>query len=102
MVGARRAFREVQADLSRSWARTSSLSAANGDGQTTKVANQIIGGLTIEGGGEALLFASKERAPIRLASVRRCGRICRLRIIEVQANAYLSSSISKPASRIAL
>jgi len=34
----------------------------NGDGQTTKVANQIIVALTIEAVGEALLFASKAGA----------------------------------------
>jgi len=38
------------------------LSAENGDGQTTKVANQIIVALTIEAVGEALLFASKAGA----------------------------------------
>src|SRR6266403_5058836 len=35
------------------------LVGGNGDGQTTKVANQIIVALTIEAVGEALLFASK-------------------------------------------
>lgn len=38
------------------------LVGANGDGQTTKVANQIIVALTIEAVGEALLFASKAGA----------------------------------------
>ena len=35
------------------------LVGGNGDGQTTKVANQIIVALNIEAVGEALLFASK-------------------------------------------
>ena len=35
---------------------------SNGDGQTCKVANQIIVALTIEAVGEALLFASKAGA----------------------------------------
>ena len=38
------------------------LVGGNGDGQTTKVANQIIVALTIEAVGEALLFASKGRS----------------------------------------
>src|SRR3979411_1459354 len=38
------------------------LVGGNGDGQTTKVANQIIVALTIEAVGEALLFASKAGA----------------------------------------
>jgi 2-hydroxy-3-oxopropionate reductase len=47
----------------------------NGDGQTAKVANQIIVALTIEAVGEALLFASKEL--IRQKSGRHShGRIC--------------------------
>ena len=44
----------------------------NGDGQTCKVANQIVVGLTIEAISEALLFASKAGAD--LAKVREaCG-----------------------------
>ncbi len=39
------------------------LVGGNGDGQTCKVANQIIVALTIEAVGEALLFASKAGAP---------------------------------------
>src|SRR6266571_2952066 len=38
------------------------LVGGNGDGQTTKVANQIIVALTIEAVGEALLFAAKAGA----------------------------------------
>jgi len=38
------------------------LVGGNGDGQTTKVANQIIVALTIEAIGEALLFAAKAAA----------------------------------------
>ena len=38
------------------------LVGGNGDGQTTKVANQIIVALTIEAVGEALVFASKAGA----------------------------------------
>jgi 2-hydroxy-3-oxopropionate reductase len=44
----------------------------NGDGQTAKVANQIIVALTIEAVGEALLFASKAGAD----PAGTHGRIC--------------------------
>ena len=43
---------------------------ANGDGQTCKVANQIIVALNIQAVAEALVFASQGRAPTR----PRCGR----------------------------
>ena len=42
--------------------KTITLVGGNGDGQTCKVANQIIVGLTIEAVAEALLFASKAGA----------------------------------------
>ena len=42
--------------------KTITLVGGNGDGQTTKVANQIIVALTIEAVGEALVFASKAGA----------------------------------------
>jgi 2-hydroxy-3-oxopropionate reductase len=48
--------------------RNVTLVGGNGDGQTTKVANQIVVALTIEAVGEALLFASKAGAdPARCA-----------------------------------
>ena len=43
------------------------LVGGNGDGQTCKVANQIIVALTIEAVGEALLFASKAGKDLNLA-----------------------------------
>jgi 2-hydroxy-3-oxopropionate reductase len=47
------------------------LVGGNGDGQTCKVANQIIVALTIEAVGEALLFASPRPAPTRPGCARR-------------------------------
>ena len=46
------------------------LVGGNGDGQTSKVANQIIVAFKIEAVGEALLFASKAGA-IRRGCARR-------------------------------
>ena len=55
------------------------LVGGNGDGQTAKVANQIIVALTIEAVGEALLFASKAGAD---PSQSTAGTDGRLRLVE--------------------
>src|SRR5260370_52063 len=59
--GPERAFAKVKPifDL---MGKNITLVGGNGDGQTTKVANQIIVALTIEAVGAALLFASRARA----------------------------------------
>src|SRR5207302_1277030 len=59
------------------------LVGANGDGQTTKVANQIIVALTIEAVGEALLFASKAGADPALVRQALMGGFASSRILEV-------------------
>ena len=59
------------------------LVGGNGDGQTAKIANQIIVALTIEAVGEALLFASKagaDPAKVRLALM---GGFASSRILEL-------------------
>ena len=53
------------------------LVGGNGDGQTTKVANQIIVALTIEAVGEALLFASKAGADPALVRLALMGGFAR-------------------------
>src|SRR5579864_8237815 len=55
----------------------------NGDGQTTKVANQIIVALTIEAVGEALLFASKAGADPAKVRQALMGGFASSRILEV-------------------
>ncbi len=52
------------------------LVGANGDGQTTKVANQIIVALTIQAVGEALLFASTRRRRSCAGAAGADGRLC--------------------------
>ena len=54
------------------------LVGGNGDGQTTKVANQIIVALTIEAVAEALLFASKAGADPARVRAGADGRVCLL------------------------
>ena len=77
------------------------LVGANGDGQTTKVANQIIVALTIAAVGEALLFASKAGADP--AKVRRAlmGGFAASRILEVHGERMVERKFD-PGFRIEL
>src|SRR6202158_5357809 len=59
------------------------LVGGNGDGQTTKVANQIIVALTIEAVGEALLFASKAGADPAKVRAALMGGFASSRILQV-------------------
>src|SRR5207248_582695 len=77
------------------------LVGGNGDGQTTKVANQIIVALTIEAVGEALLFASKagpDPAKVRSALM---GGFASSRILEVHGERILQRNFA-PGFRIEL
>ncbi len=73
----------------------------NGDGQTTKVANQIIVALTIEAVAEALLFASKAGADP--ASVRRAlmGGFASSRILDLHGDRMIQRKFA-PGFRIEL
>jgi 2-hydroxy-3-oxopropionate reductase len=73
----------------------------SGDGQTTKVANQIIVALTIAAVGEALLFAS--RAGADPAQVRQAlmGGFASSRILEVHGERMVKRSFA-PGFRIRL
>jgi 2-hydroxy-3-oxopropionate reductase len=55
----------------------------NGDGQTCKVANQIVVALTIEAVGEALLLASKAGADPSRVREALLGGFAQSRILEV-------------------
>jgi 2-hydroxy-3-oxopropionate reductase len=81
--------------------RNVTLVGGNGDGQTTKVANQIIVALNIEAVGEALLFAS--RAGADPAKVRRAlmGGFAASRILEIHGERMIKRSFD-PGFRIAL
>jgi 2-hydroxy-3-oxopropionate reductase len=77
------------------------LVGGNGDGQTTKVANQIIVALTIEAVGEALLFAA--RAGADPAKVRQAlmGGFASSRILEVHGERMIKRTFD-PGFRIEL
>src|ERR1700753_4091070 len=74
---------------------------ANGDGQTTKVANQIIVALTIEAVSEALLFASKAGADPALVRQALMGGFASSRILEVHGERMVKRNF-EPGFRIEL
>lgn len=77
------------------------LVGGNGDGQTTKVANQIIVALTIEAVGEALLFASKAGAdPVKVRQAL-MGGFASSRILEVHGERMINRNFT-PGFRIDL
>jgi 2-hydroxy-3-oxopropionate reductase len=73
----------------------------NGDGQTTKVANQIIVALTIEAVGEALLFASKAGADPAKVRKALMGGFAASRILEVHGARMIERNFD-PGFRIEL
>src|SRR6202000_3376110 len=77
------------------------LVGGNGDGQTTKVANQIIVALTIEAVGEALVFASKAGADPARVRQALMGGFASSRILEVHGERMIKRNF-EPGFRIAL
>lgn len=77
------------------------LVGGNGDGQTTKVANQIIVALTIEAVGEALLFASKAGADPARVRAALMGGFANSRILEVHGERMIKRNF-EPGFRIEL
>jgi 2-hydroxy-3-oxopropionate reductase len=77
------------------------LVGGNGDGQTTKVANQIIVALTIEAVGEALLYAAKAGADPAKVRQALMGGFASSRILEVHGDRMLKRTFA-PGFRIEL
>ena len=73
----------------------------NGDGQTCKVANQIVVALTIEAVGEALLFASKAGADIKKVRSALLGGFAQSRILELHGERIIKRNFN-PGFRIKL
>lgn len=78
-----------------------SLVGGNGDGQTCKVANQIIVALTIEAVGEALLFASKAGADPAKVREALMGGFASSKILEVHGERMINRTFA-PGFRINL
>ena len=77
------------------------LVGGNGDGQTCKVANQIIVALNIAAVGEALLFASKAGADPAKVRQALMGGFAASRILEVQGERMIKRTFD-PGFRIGL
>jgi 2-hydroxy-3-oxopropionate reductase len=77
------------------------LVGGNGDGQTTKVANQIIVALTIEAVGEALLFASKAGADPAKVRQALMGGFAASKILEIHGERMIKRTFN-PGFRIGL
>ena len=77
------------------------LVGGNGDGQTAKVANQIIVALNIEAVGEALLFASRAGADPAKVRAALMGGFASSRILEVHGERMIKRNF-QPGFRIEL
>jgi len=98
--GAQAAFDKVK-PLFELMGKNVTLVGGSGDGQTTKVANQIIVALTIEAVGEALLFASKAGADPAKVRAALMGGFANSRILEVHGERMVKRNFD-PGFRIEL
>jgi 2-hydroxy-3-oxopropionate reductase len=98
--GPQAAFERVQ-PLFELMGKNITLVGGNGDGQTTKVANQIIVALNIAAVGEALLFASKAGADPAKVRQALMGGFASSRILEVHGERMIKRTFN-PGFRIAL
>src|ERR1700719_1965654 len=98
--GPERAFAKVK-PLFELMGKNITLVGSNGDGQTCKVANQIIVALTIEAVGEALLFASKAGADAGRVRHALMGGFASSRILEVHGERMVKRTFD-PGFRIEL
>ncbi|MBP0579908.1 2-hydroxy-3-oxopropionate reductase [Labrys sp. LIt4] len=101
MVGGPEAAFERARPLFETMGKNITLVGGNGDGQTTKVANQIIVALNIEAVGEALLFASKAGADPAKVRQALMGGFAASRILEVHGDRMVKRTFD-PGFRIAL
>jgi 2-hydroxy-3-oxopropionate reductase len=98
--GPERAFSKVK-PIFELMGKNITLVGGNGDGQTTKVANQIIVALTIEAVGEALLFAARAGADPAKVREALMGGFASSRILEVHGERMIKRTFD-PGFRIEL
>ena len=101
MVGGPEAAFERARPLLAAMGKNITLVGGNGDGQTTKVANQIIVALNIEAVAEALLFASKAGADPAKVRQALMGGFAASRILEVHGERMIKRTFN-PGFRIEL
>ncbi len=101
MVGGNQAAFDTVKPLFDLMGKNVTLVGGNGDGQTTKVANQIIVALTIEAVGEALVLAAKAGADPARVRQALMGGFASSRILEVHGERMIQRTF-EPGFRIAL
>jgi len=101
MVGGDEAVFERFKPLLELMGKNITLVGGNGDGQTAKVANQIIVALNIEAVGEALLFASRAGADPARVRQALLGGFASSKILEVHGERMIKRSFD-PGFRIQL
>jgi 2-hydroxy-3-oxopropionate reductase len=101
MVGGPEATFERVKPLFDKMGKNITLVGGNGDGQTTKVANQIIVALNIAAVGEALVFASKAGADPAKVRQALMGGFAASRILEVHGERMIKRTFN-PGFRIGL
>ena len=101
MVGGDEAVFERIKPLLELMGKNITLVGGNGDGQTAKVANQIIVALNIEAVGEALLFASRAGADPARVRQALLGGFASSKILEVHGERMIKRTFD-PGFRIAL
>ena len=101
MVGGPQAVFDKVKPLFELMGKNITLVGGNGDGQTTKVANQIIVALNIQAVSEALLFASKAGADPAKVRQALMGGFAASRILEVHGERMIKRTFD-PGFRIEL
>jgi 2-hydroxy-3-oxopropionate reductase len=101
MVGGKPEVFEKVKPLFELMGKNITLVGANGDGQTAKVANQMIVAMNIEAVGEALLFASKAGADPAKVRQALMGGFASSRILEVHGERMVKRTF-EPGFRIEL
>jgi len=101
MVGGPQAAFDKVKPLFELMGKNITLVGGNGDGQTAKVANQIVVALTIEAVAEALLFASKAGADPARVRQALMGGFANSRILEVHGQRMVERTF-QPGFRIEL
>ncbi len=101
MVGGEQAAFDAVAPLFEIMGKNITLVGGNGDGQTCKVANQIIVALNIEAVAEALLFAAKAGADPAKVRAALMGGFASSKILEVHGERMIKRTFD-PGFRIRL
>jgi 2-hydroxy-3-oxopropionate reductase len=101
MVGGKQVAFDRALPLLKTLGKTITLIGGSGDGQTAKVANQIVVGLTIEAIAEALTFAKVAGADVSKVREALMGGLAASRILEVHGERMISRSFD-PGFRIRL